>query len=86
MTIVPTALLTRHMRFRSIAMVEITSTFISGVLGVGAAAMGAGYWALVIQTVSLEAIYLFLILYISGLPDLAWSATAARRLWSFSSR
>ena len=52
MTIVPTALLTRNMRFRSIAIVEITSTFVSGVLGVGAAAMGAGYWALVIQTVS----------------------------------
>ena len=86
MSVVPTALLTRNMRFRSLGMVEITSTFISGVLGVGAAAMGAGYWALVIQTVSLEAIYLFLILCISGLPELAWSATAARRLWSFSSR
>ena len=52
MTVVPTALLTRNMRFRSLAMVEIASTFISGVLGVGAAAIGAGYWALVIQAVS----------------------------------
>jgi polysaccharide transporter, PST family len=86
MTVVPTALLTRNMRFRGLGMVEITSTFVSGVLGVGAAAMGAGYWALVIQAVSLEAIYLFLILCTNGPPDLAWSATAARRLWSFSSR
>jgi O-antigen/teichoic acid export membrane protein len=86
MTVVPTALLTRNMRFRSLATAELTSTFISGVLGVGAAAMGAGYWALVIQTVSLEAIYLFMILCISGLPDLSWSTTAARRLWSVSSR
>jgi O-antigen/teichoic acid export membrane protein len=85
-TIVPTALLTRHMRFRSIAMVEIASTFISGVLGVGAAAMGADYWALVIQTLSYEAICLVLILFVSGLPDLSWSTTAARRLWSISSR
>jgi len=86
MTVVPSALLTRNMRFGSLGMVEITSTFISGILGVGAAAMGAGYWALVVQTVSLEAIYLLLILCIGGLPELAWSATAARRLWSFSSR
>src|SRR5262249_27923708 len=86
MTGVPTALLTRNMRFRDVGTAEITSTFISGVLGVGAAAMGAGYWALVIQTVSFEAMYLLLILCISGRPDLAWSATAARRLWSFSSR
>jgi PST family polysaccharide transporter len=48
--------------------------------------MGAGYWALVIQTVSFEAIYLCLILCIGGLPDLTWSAPVARRLWSFSSR
>jgi PST family polysaccharide transporter len=86
MTVVPTALLTRNMRFRSLATAEITSTFISGVLGVGAAVIGAGYWALVIQTVAFEAIYLVLILCISGLPDLTWSATTARRLWSFSSR
>jgi O-antigen/teichoic acid export membrane protein len=85
-TIVPSALLTRKMQFRSLGMIEITGTYISGALGVGAAAMGAGYWALVIQAVSLEAIYLFLILYINGLPDLTWSATTARRLWSFSSR
>lgn len=86
MTIVPSALLTRNMRFGSIAIAEITSTFISGVLGVGAAAMGADYWALVIQTVSFEAINLLLVLYITGPPDLTWSAGTARRLWSFSSR
>lgn len=86
MTIVPAALLTRHMRFRSIAMVEITSTFISGVLAIGAAAMGANYWALVIQTVSFEASYLMLVLRAGGLPEVAWSTTAARRLWTFSSR
>ena len=86
MTIVPSALLTRKMQFRSLGMIEITGTFISGILGVGAAVMGAGYWALVIQAVSLEAICLFLVLYVNGLPDLSWSATAARRLWSFSSR
>ena len=85
-TIVPSALLTRKMQFRSLGMIDIIGTYISGVLGVGAAAMGAGYWALVIQAVSLEAIYLFLYLYINGLPDLTWSAAAARRLWSFSSR
>jgi PST family polysaccharide transporter len=86
MTVVPTALLSRNMRFGALGMVEIISMFISGALGVGAAALGAAYWALVIQTMSFEAIYLFLVLYINGLPDLSWSATAARRLWSFSSR
>jgi PST family polysaccharide transporter len=85
-TVVPTALLTRHMRFRSLALAEIASTFISGALGVGAAVAGADYWALVIQTVSYEATFVLLIMYICGLPDLSWSTAAARRLWSMSSR
>jgi O-antigen/teichoic acid export membrane protein len=85
-TIVPSALLTRKMQFRSLGIIEITGTYVSGALGVGAAAMGAGYWALVIQAVSLEVICLFLILYINGLPELTWSAAKARHLWSFSSR
>jgi O-antigen/teichoic acid export membrane protein len=86
LAIVPTALLTRHMHFRSLGLVEIVSTFASGVLGVGAAALGADYWALVIQTLAYEAIYMLLILFVSGLPDLSWSTSAARRLWSMSSR
>lgn len=86
LTVVPSALLTRNMQFRDIATAEVISTFVSGALGVGAAVMGAGYWALVIQAVCLETIYLFLIQNIIGLPKLAWSGTAARRLWSFSSR
>ncbi|WP_271601006.1 lipopolysaccharide biosynthesis protein [Bradyrhizobium sp. CCBAU 45384] len=86
MAIVPTALLTRNMRFAGIATAEITSTFTSGLIGVGAAAIGAGYWALVIQAVSLEALYLLMIVHLNGLPELTWSTRTARRLWSFSSR
>jgi O-antigen/teichoic acid export membrane protein len=84
--IVPTALLTRNMQFRGIALTELSSTFLSGGLGVAAAAAGAGYWALVIQTLSLEAFYLIFVLWIGGLPDVSWSAAAARRLWWSSSR
>lgn len=85
-TIVPAALLTRHMRFRALGIVEILSTLISGALGVVAALLGAGYWALVVQAISLEVCSLIMIFIISGLPELGWSSSTARRLWSFSSR
>jgi O-antigen/teichoic acid export membrane protein len=85
-TVVPTAQLSRNMQFRSLGMIEVTATFVSGILGVAAATIGAGYWALVIQAVSLEAICLCLILYVNGLPDLTWSTSTARSLWAFSSR
>jgi O-antigen/teichoic acid export membrane protein len=86
LAVVPTALLYRNMRFRSLGAAEITSTLIGGALAVAAAANGAGYWALVVQTVTMDAVYLAALVWISGLPETAWSASAARGLWSFSSR
>jgi O-antigen/teichoic acid export membrane protein len=86
MAVVPMALLYRGMRFRSLGIAEIVSTLLGGALAVVAAANGAGYWALVVQTVAMDAVYLTALFWIGGRPKLAWSAPAARRLWSFSSR
>jgi PST family polysaccharide transporter len=85
-SVVPMALLYRSMRFRSLGIAEIASTFLGGVLAVVAAANGAGYWSLVVQTLAMDAIYLAVLLWVGGLPELSWSATAVRGLWSFSSR
>ena len=86
MAVVPTALLYRNMRFRSIGTAEIVSTFLGGACAVAAAANGAGYWALVVQRLAMDGIYLAALVRVSGPPDLTWSASAARGLWSFSSR
>jgi O-antigen/teichoic acid export membrane protein len=84
--VVPTALLYRSMRFRSLGTAEIVSTFLGGACAVAAAANGAGYWALVVQMVAMDAIYLAAILRVAGRPEVTWSTSAARGLWSFSSR
>jgi O-antigen/teichoic acid export membrane protein len=86
MAVVPMALLYRSMRFRSLGIVEIGSTLLGGAAAVVAAANGAGYWALVVQTVTMDAVYLTALVWIGGRPEMSWSATAARSLWSFSSR
>ena len=86
MAVVPMALLYRGMRFRNLGIVEIGSTLLGGALAVAAAVNGAGYWALVVQTVAMDAIYLAALVWISGRPEMSWSFTAARGLWSFSSR
>jgi PST family polysaccharide transporter len=86
MAVVPTALLYRGMRFRSLGITEMTSTFLGGALAVVAAANGAAYWALVVQVLATDAIYLIVLVGVGGLPPLTWSTPAARRLWSFSSR
>ncbi len=43
------ALLRRQMRFRSIAIVQVSSAVIGAAAGVTAGLMGAGYWALVVM-------------------------------------
>ena len=49
---VQSSLLTRAMRFRGLAAIDVSATLISGVIGVAAAMTGQGVWSLVIQTLS----------------------------------
>lgn len=59
--VVPTSILTTKMEFRSIAITNFTSTFISGTLGAIFAFNGFGVWALIIQLLSKSAIQVFLL-------------------------
>jgi O-antigen/teichoic acid export membrane protein len=86
LAVVPTAMLAREMRFRALGIAEISSTAISGAVAIAAAVNGAGYWALVIQILVLDSIYLVMVMGAARLPRPTWSPTAARGLWSFSSR
>ena len=47
---IQSAQLTRDMRFRELATIDVAATTISGLLGVGAAIAGLGVWSLVTQT------------------------------------
>jgi O-antigen/teichoic acid export membrane protein len=84
--VVPAAMLAREMRFKALAGAEIVSTVVSGGIAIFAAVNGAGYWALVIQMLVLDVIYLAMTLAPTRLPLPTWSRSAARRLWAFSSR
>jgi O-antigen/teichoic acid export membrane protein len=86
LAVVPTASLVREMRFKAVGMAEIFSTLISGTIALAAAVNGASYWALVIQILVMDAIYLALVLVSWGLHRPMWSRSSAQRLWSFSSR
>jgi O-antigen/teichoic acid export membrane protein len=84
--VVPAAMLAREMRFKALGTAEIVSTTVSGGIAIVAAVNGASYWALVIQMLVLDAIYLAMTLGAARVPAPAWSRRAAQRLWSFSSR
>ncbi len=57
LTVVPRALMSRYMRFRDLSVIEVLSTIVGGVVGIIAAYKGASYWALVIQTVTTDFLY-----------------------------
>jgi O-antigen/teichoic acid export membrane protein len=48
LAVVPTALLTKSMQFRSIAISQTVASIVQGVLTLGMAIAGLGYWALII--------------------------------------
>lgn len=84
--VVPTALLTRRLEFRSLAIVEITAVVVSGAAGVFVALAGGEYWALVVQVLVLDVAYTIGVVSCTGIPELRASMSALRSMWRFSSR
>jgi len=65
LTIVHNGLLQRHMKFVTLAKIEVASAVISYAVGIGAALLGHGVWSLVYQVVTNSAVFLILIWYAS---------------------
>jgi PST family polysaccharide transporter len=82
--VVPAALLTRRLEFRRLGIAEVVSSVIGGTAGVVAAVSGAEYWALVIQTLTRDAVYVSILLATTGRPVVTWSREAFSRIASFS--
>ena len=64
--ITPRALLLREMAFRKIGIADVSSALVGGVLGVIVAELGGSYWALVVQTLSTDAVLAALLLLGAG--------------------
>lgn len=65
LSITPRAMLLRSMEFRKIGIADISGAAVGGALGVVAAAVGASYWALVVQIVTTDLV-LALIMFLVG--------------------
>jgi PST family polysaccharide transporter len=82
--VVPAALLTRRMQFKRLGLAEVASSVIGGIAGVIAALAGAEYWALVILTLTHDAVWLAILLATTGRPIIGWSRNAFHKIASFS--
>lgn len=86
LALVQRALFERDLDFRSLAIRSNASAFTAGVVSLTAAFLGAGVWALVLQRLTMAAVGLVLLWWISPWrPRLRFDAGAARELVGFSS-
>lgn len=80
-------LLNRRMDFKTIARVDISTKFISGIIGIIAAYTGFGLWALVIANLS-STILLFIFNWVTvkWYPKTKWSRESFNYLWDYGSK
>lgn len=83
---VPQGLLQQKLAFKKLALLEIISTILSGIIGITLALQGFGYWALVIQGISTKAINLLgYFIFTRWLPLLKIQVETIRDIVGFSS-
>jgi PST family polysaccharide transporter len=85
--VIPRAMLSRELRFRSLALAEVGGAVIGGIAGVAAALSVEGYWALVVQTIVADAAITIMLVILAPKPPMRrGSFRVLRDLLGFSSR
>ena len=83
--VVPTSILKIKMNFKAIAISNIISTVISGCLGIVAAIIGLGVWALVIQLLSKSTIqFLIMVLQCKWVPKFKFKKESLIGMYKYS--
>jgi O-antigen/teichoic acid export membrane protein len=83
--VVQTALLQRDMRFKRLALINITSVTISGVISIAMAIQGFGVWSLVAQLLVQTGVEALIMFFLSDWrPRILFDVWAIRELLAFS--
>jgi PST family polysaccharide transporter len=83
--IVPRGMLQREMRFREVAVVNVATAFVAGLIGIVMAFTGWGYWALVAKTLSYNFLSSLSFLILAKLaPVPRWNVAVIRKIFGYS--
>lgn len=83
--LIPNVKLVRNIDFKSSAVVNISSVFLSGITGITVALYGYGVWALVAQQVSFQFFRAIIIqFFVKWHPRFMFSFAIIRNFWSYS--
>lgn len=87
LSLVPQAMLSREINFKSQTKVNFISSIISGVIGIILAFVGFEVWSLVFRTLTMNLIQTVLYLWIkSWLPSFVFSVESLKKLFGFGSK
>jgi teichuronic acid exporter len=87
LNLVPSAILYKKLKFKLNSILNIISSITGGAVGVIMAYNGYGIWSLVVQSLLTSLIILITnFFYSNWLPNLSFSLTAIKPLWSYGSR
>lgn len=86
LVVVPQAVVTRDLRMKGIAVREVVSAVLGGLVGLVAALEGAGYWSLVVQSITTDAIVLLVTAVMVRRLPLRGAFSDLRQIWGFSSK
>ena len=84
LAIVPLMMTRRAFGFRQIALLQTSAVVIGGIVSLVAVATGAGYWALVVQTLVTDGLILVGLFVLQGLPRFGLYAGRLHGLFRFS--
>jgi len=83
--LIPYALMTKHLKFKKIFIVDFLSVLLSAIAGIFLAYKGFGYWALVFKLITLTTLKtLFTLLISNWKPDFSFNINDIKKLTSFS--
>ncbi|MCF0193572.1 MAG: lipopolysaccharide biosynthesis protein [Bacteroidaceae bacterium] len=85
--IVQNAMLIKDLHFKRLAKISTIACLLSGIISIGAAYVGFGVWALVLQSISTSFItVLLMFFYNRWMPSILFSRESFSYLWNFGSK
>ena len=84
LAIVPLMMTRRAFEFRELALLQTSAVMIAGIVSLIAVAAGAGYWALVVQTLVGDGLVLLGLLVLQGLPRFGIHGRSLHGMFRFS--
>lgn len=87
LNLIPSGLLQKDLKLKTISIINTVSAFLSGALAVSFAYFGYKVWSLIIQQITFNLLVLIFSVYFAGwYPSFSFSLSSIKKLWDYGSK